>query len=100
MSRGRNSGIQPHTAFTLGDQETQEHAKSRGALLRYCRSPGMTSLQNKRSQSAGIKAAWPLSKPAEQLANIDAVLAEGHISGAPQSTHPLTEGRQESGIVN
>jgi hypothetical protein len=60
----------------------------------------MTSLENERSQPVGIKAAWPLSKPPEQLTNVDAVLIEGHISGAAQSTHPLTEGRQESGIVN
>jgi hypothetical protein len=60
----------------------------------------MTSLQNKRSQPAGIKAAWPLSEPPERLANVDAVLVEGQISRAALLTHPLTEGRQQSGIVN
>ena len=44
--------------------------------------------------------AWFLSKPPEQLANVNAVVAEGHITGTPLLAHPLTEGRQQSGIVN
>ena len=100
MSQRGDSSIQPDGALTRSDQETQEHAKCRGALLGYCRPPGVASLQNERSQPAGIKAAWPLSELPEQLANVDAVLMEGHFSRAAQATHPLTEGRQESGIVN
>jgi len=100
MSQGGNSGIQPDGALTLGDQETQEHAKRRGALLGYCPPAGVTSLQNKRSQPAGIKPARLLSKSAEQLANVDAVVIEGPISGAALSMHPLAEGQQQSWIVN
>src|SRR5215472_17006082 len=39
MSCGGDGGIQPHDAFTFGDQKTQEHAKRRGALLGYRRPP-------------------------------------------------------------
>ena len=49
---------------------------------------------------AGIKPAWLLSQPPEQLANVNAIVVEGHITGTPLLAHPLTEGRQQSGIVN
>ena len=47
-----------------------------------------------------MKAAWLLSKPPEQLANVNAIGGEGHITGTPLLVHPLTEGRQQSGIVS
>ena len=83
MSQSGNRGIQPDSALALGDQETQEHAKRRGALFGRCPPAGATFLQNKRAQSAGIKAAWILSKPPEQLANVNAIGVEGPITGSP-----------------
>lgn len=100
MSHGGDGGIQPDGALALSDQEPQEHAKRRGAVLDCDLPAGTTLLENKRSQPAGIKAGWLLSKPPEQLANANVVLAEGPITRAALSMHPLTEGRQQGGIVN
>jgi hypothetical protein len=62
--------------------------------------PARTTLfENKRSQSACIKPAGFLSNPPEQLANVNAVVVEGHIAGTPLLVHPLTEGRQQSRIM-
>jgi hypothetical protein len=69
-------------------------------FLRCARCAGATFLENKCSQSASIKPAWFLSKPLEQLANVNAIVAEGHITGTPLPVHPRTEGLQHSGIVN
>jgi hypothetical protein len=99
MSRSGNGSIQPHGAFTFGNQKTQEHAKRRGALLGYRRPPGTSSLQSKHAQLAGVKAAGHLSEPPERIANVDAVLMERQISRAALLMHPLTEGRQQTGIV-
>ena len=57
-------------------------------------------LENKRSQPAGIKAAWVLSKPPEQLANVNAIVVESPITDTPLLVHPLTEGRQQNGLLN
>jgi hypothetical protein len=100
MSHGGDGGIQPDGALALGDQEPQEHAKYRGAIFGRPPPTGATFLENKRSQPVGIKVAWFLSKPPEQLANVNAIGVEGHITGTPLLVHPLTEGRQQSGIVN
>lgn len=48
----------------------------------------------------GIKAAWVLSGSPEQLVNVNAIGVEGHITGTSLLVHPLTEGRQQNGIVN
>ena len=32
--------------------------------------------------------------------NVDAIGAEGHITGTPLLAHPLTEDRQKSGLLN
>src|SRR6266849_1367205 len=100
VSQGGDGGIQPDGALALGDQEPQEHAKYFGAIFGRCPPAGATLLENKCSQPAGIKAAWFLSKPPEQLANVNAISGEGHITGTPLLVHPLTEGRQQSWIVN
>jgi hypothetical protein len=63
-------------------------------------SAGTILLQNKRSQSVCIKSAWFLSKPPKQLTNVNAVVVEGHITSTPLLAHPLTEGRQQSGIAS
>src|SRR5215470_13985169 len=99
MSDGGDGGIQPDSTLALSDQETQEHAKCRGAHFGCC-PPAVASLQNKRSQPSSIKATWLLSKPPEQLADVNAIAVESHIAGIPVLVHPLTEGQQQSGIVN
>src|SRR6266513_3858359 len=100
MSHGGDGGIQPDGALALGDQEPQEHPKYLGIIFGRCPPAGASLLENKRSQPVGIKAAWLLSKPPEQFANVKAIAAEGPITGAALSMHPLTEGRQQSGIMN
>src|SRR5882762_6636136 len=99
MSHGGDGGIQPDSALALGDQETQEHAKCVGTIFGRPPPARTTLFENKRSQSACIKPAWFLSNPPEQLANVNAVVVEGHITDTPLLVHPLTEGRQQSRIV-
>jgi hypothetical protein len=99
MSQGGDGGIQPDGTLTLGDQKTQKHAKRRGAPFG-CSPPVVASLQDKRSQPASIHAARLLSKPPEQLADVNAIAVESLIASIPLLLHPLTEGRQLSGIVN
>src|SRR5208283_201749 len=91
MSHSGDGGIQPDGALALGDQETQEHAKRRCTLLDCGLPAGTTLLENKCSQLAGIKAAWLLSKPPEQFANVNAIGGEDPITRAALSMHPLTE---------
>jgi len=100
MGYSGDGSIQPDGALALGDQETQEHAKYGGAVFSCSPPAGTTFLKNKCSQPACIKPAWLLSKPLEQLPNVNAISAEGHIADTPLLVHPLTEGRQQSGIVN
>ena len=100
MSQRGDGGIQPDRALALGDKETQEHAKCVGTILSRPPSAGTVLLQNKRSQSVCIKSAWFLSKPPKQLANVNAVVVEGHITSTPLLAHPLTERRQQSGIAS
>ena len=99
MSQGGDGGIQPDGALTLGDPKKQKHAKRGGAHFG-CSPPVVASLQDKRSQLASIHAARLLSEPPEQLADVNAVAVESRIAGIPLLVHPLTEGRQQSGIVN
>jgi hypothetical protein len=56
MGHGGDGGIQPDSTLALGDQETQEHAKCRGAIFGRSPPAGATLLENKRSQPAGIEA--------------------------------------------
>jgi hypothetical protein len=100
MSHNGDGSIQPDSASALGDQKTQEHAKCVGTILSRPPPARTTFRENKCSQSAGIKAAWILSKLLEQLPNVNAISTEGHITDTPLLMHPLTEGRQQSGIVN
>ena len=48
---------------------------------------------------ARIQPAWLLSESPEQLANVKAVVREGHITGTALLAHPLTKCRQQSWIV-
>jgi hypothetical protein len=84
----------------LGDQETQEHAKCRDTTFDCSPPAGATLLENKCSQPAGIEAGWVLSKPSEQLANVNAIVFESPITGTPLLVHPLTESRQQNGLLN
>ena len=99
MSQIGDCVIQPHSALPPGDQETQEHAHYLSAILGCWQPAGATFLEKKRSQPAGIKAAW-LSKAPEQFANINPISVESHIASTSLLAHPLTKGRQQSGIVN
>jgi len=100
MSYSGDGGIQPDSALALGDEEAQEHTKCVDTILGRLPSAGATFLENKRSQPASIKPAGFLSKPLEQLPNVTTIVAEGHIAGTPLLVHPLTEGRQQTGIMN
>jgi hypothetical protein len=99
MSYSGDGGIQSHGALAFGDQETQKHADYGGAVFS-CSPPAETTfLKNKCSQPAGIKPAWLLSQPAEQLANVNAITTQGHITDTPLLAHPLTERQQQGRIV-
>ena len=100
MSHSGDGGIQSHGALAFGDQETQKHADYGGAVFSCSPPAGTTFLKNKRSQPAGIKPAWLLFQPLEQLANVNAITTQGHITDTPLLAHPLTESQQQGRIVN
>ena len=100
MSQRRDSRIQPDSALTLSDQETQEHAHRRRVILRSSASRATTFLENKFSQATAIKTAWLISYSMEQLSNVDPIVVEGHITDTALLVHPLTESRQQSRIMS
>lgn len=74
MSHGGDGGIQPGWALALSDQKAQEHAKCLEAILGRSPPVGAAFLENKCPQPASIEATWLLSKPPEQLADVEAIV--------------------------
>jgi hypothetical protein len=92
--------LQAGGALAIGDQKSQEHAKRRRALFRRGPPALATGLQDKLSQAPSIEPAWLFSKASEQPANRADVVPERAITGTPLLAHPLTEGCEESRILN